>query len=332
MNQLGHTDTVSLDPRDVDFNDRTYLIPCFQDMGPLVASIERVGILNPPLLERSAGSTLRPILGRRRILAATSIGLTSIPARVFNEPVSETDGFLLAFWDNIGHRAFDTATTAAVVRRLLELLPRQEVADDYLSVLGIPPRGPKIQRMETLGSLEDTVLEAVANGSLLAKTALILARLDRDDRSALVELVKGLGLNANKSAEVIDHLVDLSVLQGRGVRDFLNCSDAQAILLGKDLPTTERANRFRMLVRTWKFPELVEKEREFQEWLDSQPRLDRVTVRPTQAFEDEKCTISVAARSRSEAKEILASLAADVPKESDPDLTDFRNEKGHNDA
>jgi hypothetical protein len=73
---------------------------------------------------------------------------------------------------------------------------------------------------------------------------------------------------------------------------------------------TEKASHFRLLVRSWKFPELVEKERDFKEWLGKQPRLNRVTVEPTQAFEDEKCTVRVAARSRSEAEDILDKLAA----------------------
>ena len=86
------------------------------------------------------------------------------------------------------------------------------------------------------------------------------------------------------------------------------------MLRSEDLPVTERAERFRRLVRSWKFPELVEKERQFEEWLDKQPRLDRVTVQPTQAFEDEKCMIRITARSRSEAKEILAGLSASASK------------------
>ncbi len=310
MNPLGQIKPVSLDPRDVDLNDRTYLIPCFQDVGPLAGSIKRVGILNPPLVEKLDDKVLRPILGRRRILAAKGLGFSSIQAQVLSGPIPEADGFLLAFWDNIGHRSFDAATTAVVVRRLLELLPKEEAANDCLPLLGVPLKGPGIQRMQTLGALEDEVLEAVANGSMLAKTALILAGLTQDDRFVLVELAKALGLNANKSAEVIGHLVDLSVLHGKSVRDYVNCPEAQEIVQIEDLPTMERASRFRMLLRSWKFPELVEKEREFKEWLDKQPGVDRVSVQPTQAFEDDKCMIRIAAQSRTEARQILERLAA----------------------
>ena len=322
MRWLEHTSPVLLDPKKIDLDDRIYLIPCYQDMEPLGASIKRVGILNAPLLESCANNRLRPVLGRRRVRAAMSIGLTSIRADVISGPIPEADGFLLAFWDNIGHRTFDTATTAVVVRRLLQLFPREQAAEELLPLIGVPPKGPRIERLRALGTLEDDVLQALAHGKILEKTAAVLSELLPHDRRALLKLTQVLGLNANKSAEIIGFLFDLSVLHGKSVSDFVASPDAGSILENEDLTRPERTARFRALVRSWKFPELVTKEREFKEWLERLPRLDRVTVEPTQAFEDDKCAIRIATRSRSEAKQILTSLADARSEDPDPAATD----------
>jgi hypothetical protein len=144
-----------------DLRDRAYFIPCFADPAPLVKSIDSVGILNPPLLQELPGGRMIPVLGRRRLQAAVRLGISRTEVKIVSDRVSEAEGFALALWDNFGHRTFDVASTAVVVRRLLDLFPRDVVADDFLPWLGVPSRGPRLERLRAIG-VGRTVLQSLA--------------------------------------------------------------------------------------------------------------------------------------------------------------------------
>ncbi|MEJ2716678.1 MAG: ParB N-terminal domain-containing protein [Deltaproteobacteria bacterium] len=312
MNWLDHTRLLRLDPHEVDLENRTYYIPDFQALDGLVTSIENVGILNAPVLQEQAGGTLLPVLGRRRLQAARLIGCSQVEAEIVSAAMSESEGFLLAFWDNIGHRSLGSAGSAVVVRRLLELLPRETVARGFLPLLGIPPRGPRMERLRSIGGLEMPVLEALGTGRIMEKTAIILTDLNSKERAVLLDLVQRLGLNANKAAEVIEHLFDLSVLHGKGILEFLDEGEVSVILRNRDLPVPEQSARFRELVRAWRFPELTKKEQEFQSWRRRLPESERISIQPTPAFEDERCTVKITAESWGEAEKIAMAVGTAI--------------------
>lgn len=309
MKLPANTGTTFVDPHEIDVLDRTYYIPCFADLTPLAKSIENVGILNPPLLQEQAAGRMVPVLGRRRLQAALQLGISRTEVNIVSDRMSQTEGFVLALWDNLGHRAFDTACTAVVVRRLLDLVPREVVANDFLPLLGVPARGPRLERLRAIGGLDDLVLQALSSGRIQEKTALILSALSSEEQAALLELTEALGMNANRRAEVIGNLYDLSVLHGRPVREFLHEKEALSVIHEEDISVPQRAERFRRLVRSWKFPEIVHSEQEFEAWLRGVPKSDRIVVRPAPGFESRECTVEIRTESREEAERILKSLA-----------------------
>ena len=73
-----------------------------EEVGPLVESVRKVGVLQPILVRRSAlGYEL--IAGARRFAAAKAVGLTELPCRVYN--VGEQEAFALAEADDLRLRS-----------------------------------------------------------------------------------------------------------------------------------------------------------------------------------------------------------------------------------
>lgn len=308
MNWPDHTRLHVLKPDNLNLEDETYRIPSFSDPMPLEKSIERIGIVNPPLVQERAPEKFVPVLGWRRLKAALKLGFEQVEVRTLPQNTPVSDGFRLAFWDNVAQRTLPLATTAVLVRKLLEIFPRNVVINEFLPVLGVPARGPRLERLHALGNLEYRALTWLADGRILEKTALVLTRLDRSDRTALMDVVKDLALNANKTAEVVGNLFDLSVYHGRPVSDLLLDHDAQALLGDEDLSIQERAARFRDLVRSKKFPHLADKEREFQKFCERLHLPPNVKVRPTQSFETHACSVEIRVSDRSEAQRLLEIL------------------------
>lgn len=303
-----NTRTALFDPHEIDMEDRSYYIPCFADLDPLVKSINTVGILNPPLVQELAGGKLIPVLGRRRLRAAQQLEMSAIEVKIVSDRISEAEGFVLALWDNLGHRTFDAACTGVVVKRLLDLIPREVVADEFLPFLSVPARGPRLERLRAIGGLGHSVLRALSLGRIQEKTAYALSALSSEEQVALLELTQTLGMNANKTAEVIGHLSDLSVFQGKPILEFLYDEEARSVILDEEIPVPERAARFRRLLRSWKFPELVNSEQKFQEWLRCLPETERIVVRPAAGFETRECTVEIRTESRAEVERILKRL------------------------
>jgi hypothetical protein len=107
---------------------------------------------------------------------------------------------------------------------------------------------------------------------------------------------------------VISHLADLSVFHGKPILEFLHQEEARSIVHDEDIPRPERAARFRRLIRSWKFPELVDSEQEFQEWLRGLPQSEGIVVHPAPGFESRECTLEIRTKSREEAERILKRL------------------------
>jgi ParB family chromosome partitioning protein len=302
--------TIKLDQ--IDLDDRTYLVPCHDDLQPLVQSIRTVGMINPPLVQPRPDRRFRPVLGRRRLRAASQIGIDSVRAIAIAPEVAECEAYALAFWDNIAQRPLDKAATAYVVMRLLQLFPREVAAREFFPALGIPAMGPKIDRLQAIGSLEDNVLERLALGRINEKTAALLALVKPEERQRLVKLAQDLELNANKTEEVLSELFDLSVHTGRGIETLLEAKEARRILENHDLPVPERATQFRALLHQWKFPELAEREAEFHRRFSRLADASGVSIRPSPGFEDERCSIQVDVDSWEEAEKLLALIKREL--------------------
>lgn len=308
MHWLEHTGTLKLDPNEPDLEDSTYLIPCFENLLPLVESVRRVGIINPTVVQRTPEGGLIPVLGRRRLLAARRAGVREVKTRVLPSEMPAPDGFQLAFWDNLGRASFDSAYSAYLVRRLLDLFPRDVVAGDFLPVLGISSAGHRLERFSAIGGLELPVLHALSSGKIHEKTAGVLAEMEPKDRLPLMELVDSLHLNANKAAEIVTSLHDLSILQGKAISELLRDRQCQSIVHDPESSVPEKASRFRELIRSWKFPELITREDEFNLWRRGLIDNDRIQVRPASAFESEECIIEIRARSRLETERIVSKI------------------------
>ncbi|MBM3302714.1 MAG: ParB N-terminal domain-containing protein, partial [Deltaproteobacteria bacterium] len=307
-NWLALTKKITLEVGEPNLEDRTFLIPSFLPPEPLGESILRVGMINPPVVQDHPDKGIICVLGRRRLEAARLIGWREVQVLAVPREMPEQDGFALAFWDNYSHRVFTAATKAYVVRRLLELYCLDEVAQDFLPDLELPPKGPRLQRLRLIGELDDSSLQALAEGRLHEKTAALLASVDPKERRTLLELVRHLGLNANKATELISHIYDLSVYQSRSVSEVLALEPAPSILADDDLPVPERAERFRDLVRSWKFPELVKREQEFTRWRSSLDAPQNVRVRPTPQFESDECTVEVLAIPPNEVESLIEQI------------------------
>lgn len=306
MNVLDTMKSTSVALNTCDTDDATYEVPSYEPLDSLMASIQRVGILQPPVLQEQTDGRLIPVLGRRRLQAMKRLGMHEVTVHLLPSTLGKDHCFRLAFWDNLPCRSWNAAVTAVVVRKLLELFSPVTVAQEFLPVLRIPPKGPMLQRLVSIGSLEPVVLEALAAGRIHEKTALILSRMKPTERLTLLELTERLKLNVNKRGELIEHLFDLAVFHRTDVLGFLEDPEVRALLAEEEKPAVQRGDALRASIRRKKFPEIAVREAQFTEWLKRQGTIPGITVRPDPNFEGNGCTVEVRLENWEQAAKLLA--------------------------
>ena len=165
-----------------------------------------------------------PILGRRRLQIAATFKFESVEVRIADSSLNDGDGYLMAFWDNLGRINQDPAVKAHTIKRLLELFPHETIAKNTLPFIDTP--SDRNLNNSKIGGLENDILEAVSNGRIQEKSAILFAELPLNDRQSLFKVVCNLGLNSNKAFEIISGLFDLSILWKKPVADLLSDPDA----------------------------------------------------------------------------------------------------------
>ncbi len=297
--------TTTVSQSQLDLENMDFHVPTFESLDPLVASIEQIGVLHPPVVKETADHCFIPVLGRRRLEAVSVLKAHSFEVRVVDPMQTDDQTFIMAFWDNLERIKRDPAVRAYVVKRLLELIPRETLAKTIFPFLDISSKGPKLEKLRKIGGLETSLLAALSRGRLQEKSAGILSELPGDQRISLMKLIDELGFNANKAFEVISHLFDLSIYLGEPITNLLARPEADQIINDYHLTVTEKASQFRNLITRWAFPDITENRRIFDKWVQDIRPPRNVTLRPGQSFEDESVTIEIRLDSRSRAKDFL---------------------------
>jgi len=298
--------TINISPNQVDLRNTDFHVPSFDPLDPLIASIEQVGTLHPPVVKETSSHCFIPVLGRRRLEALSSLKWDHFEVRIINPAQPDNETLIMVFWDNLERIKTDVAVRAYMVKRLMELIPIEMLAKKIFPYIDAPSKGPKLEKLSKIGGLERPILGALSNGRIQEKSAAILSELPDNQRLTLLRLVYDLDLNANKAFEIISNLFDLSIYRREPVTDFLARPEAFEILNNQNLTTQEKTSQFRNLIRRWVFPELTQNRDVFDKWVQQVSPPRNVTLRHAQSFEDDSVTIEIRLDSRSKAKDFLA--------------------------
>ncbi len=308
MNWRKNTQTMHISPKEVEFSDRSYYLPSYEDMDALVASISEVGILNPPVVKESNRGKLIPVLGRRRMKAVIEAGIEGISVLKIGNELPEKNILSLVFWDNFHRIKGNPVATAVMTDRLLSVHEPEVIAQTYLHWMGVPPRGPKISRLRTLASLDESCLRALSSGKIIEKTAILLARLTKEERSILLGFIQIHGWNANKSADALQAIFDLSLIVNKPVNQIVREASEIIDSQSESSDESQRSEMMRNLIRSWKYKDLVEQELLFDKWLEKLQAPCNTRIKTAQSFESEALTLEIKAASKREAEAILKKL------------------------
>lgn len=308
MSWRQNTRTMTIDPGEIDFSDKTYYLPCYEDIDGLVESVREVGLLNSPLVKKNGQGRLIVVLGRRRLRASVRAQMRELQVLEIDSRVAEETLINLVFWDNLFRIRNNLVSTAVMTSRLLKVFELGIVAERYLPWMGAPSRGPKIERLKSIANLDERSLKALWSGKISEKTATLLTRLTVDERSIMLEFINYFGWNSNKAAEVLQSVYDVSILAGESTSETISKATELTEKQYSGADIIQKANVIRNLIRAWKSTDLAEEEVSFDQWLETLKLPKHIQIRHAQSFESQVLTIETRANSRKDAEQVIEQL------------------------
>jgi ParB family chromosome partitioning protein len=253
--------------KDINFQDLSFVVSYGFDLARLLASVRELGLLAPPLLRTQPDGKYQIICGYQRLLVLTQLGWQELPALLV--PVETPAAWCLhaSLQDNLLGRGLNPMETAIMIERLLRCLPEEMVRLKYLSLFGLPPSRPQLQKMQVLSELETPWQVLVAHNRLSPEAAVVLSEWTAPDRQAMLPWFQTLVFSYSKQLEVLEYLITLSRRAQDSPAAWLARPELAELLTDPALSNPEKGNRLREKLRQWCFPRISQAQKKFQHYL-----------------------------------------------------------------
>ena len=270
---------------EIDTADACCCLSLKADPGALVASMEAVGLINPPVLAQKKDEKYRIICGFRRVKACQVLGWEKIRAQVVGADHSELELLKLAISDNQSHRLLNVIEQARGIRKLGPHLPSKGRLEVLASLLGFPANKKVFEKISALDGLPEAVQAGVLDETITFEAAAHLAGLSHGEALCFFDLLKGLKLSQNKQIEMITLVQEIAMREDLQVEEVLQSKDVRTIMDRPDLNRNEKGAALRAYLKRRRFPALTKVEAESSNALKALKLSKEISITPPPYFE-----------------------------------------------
>jgi hypothetical protein len=235
------------------------------DPAPMIESIRRVGVMNPPLIDKDENGKIRIIAGYRRVLALKALGRKELMCVDLSDAgLSFSDRLLLNLHENLATRALNGPEKGMALERLAAHFPEQEVVEHFMPLLGLPAHRPVLASYLRIGQLEKEIRISFAAGKLSYSTVRSLIEMDSNAATAFSEWFLKLQFNLNQQTQFIDLIMELASISNVPPERVLLAGALNAILEDHAFSGPKKVKCVIETLRAMRLPSLVEAEKRFQ--------------------------------------------------------------------
>lgn len=280
------------------------------DIRPLAQSIDRVGLVNCPLLIENKNAELTVILGYRRVQALKTLGWDRIPCGVLSEAeVSPLECLFLNLYDNLATRNLNEVEKGMVLNRLHSQIPGKEMLEVYMPLLELPSNEPTLLFFIKLEQELDTeIKEYLVQKKISLQTVKMLLKMESDERSHVFNFMSNIKFNINQQKQFIDNIVDLTVIENKSAHELLNEPPLKMILVNKHSNNPQKAKAILKLLRGRRFPSMVKAEKAFKKKVSSLDLPKSASIHAPPYFEEPHYRLEVLFREGRELRETINRL------------------------
>ncbi len=247
----------------IDSGDESFRITTAADSDDLMASIQDVGLLNPPLL-LGKGDNYIIVSGFRRVEACQRLGRSQINARVVDSATSRAECVRFAITDNAFQRPLNLVEQSRSIHLLSGFFDDHQALAKELSALGLPENPSIIEKLKRVCHLSPSIQSGILSNTISLATALELGKFGQDAGDRLAVLLQGLKLSLNRQREIIFLVKEIALRDDVSIPAVLEDQGVIRILDNEAFDRNQKARKFRAYLRQRRFPSLTEAERKFE--------------------------------------------------------------------
>jgi len=275
----------------VDSTDTTYQISTQTPVEDLMASIQEVGLLSPPLLRSSDSDRFIIVSGFKRISACRELGWDHMDARIAGGAVSDLDCCRMAIADNTSRRTLNAVEQSSAVSKLSLFFDDDRTLSREAQKAGLYVNPELVRKLKKLTTLYPELIAPVASGTLPLTIALELGDTDRDAALTFLHLFEILKPTLNHQKEILTMAREIFLASQIPILQLIR-EVVAGIMIDESLGRSQKIQRIRDHLQRLRYPEMVRFEKNFQERLKRLNLPEFIQLIPPANFEGADFTLS----------------------------------------
>lgn len=247
----------------IRISDRRFLLHHQIYSQQLSRSIKEVGVINPPVVQKTSDGYFRIVCGFRRVHAARELQIQELICKVIPCEIKDLDLLLIALYDNLTTRPFHPLEKSFIIEKLEQFVDPKEIIAKYFPLLGLPPHKKGYDDIACLARLEKPVRDAVYRGDLAQPVAVRLSQLSRQDRMSVFDLLEKVHLSVSKQKEVSEYLIEISQRETISLSDLIKSQQITELFENDRLSKSQKGESIRSYLRCRRFPQITRMEDKF---------------------------------------------------------------------
>ena len=269
---------------DIDTEDLTFRITTSSDIEDLLGSIQKIGLIQPPLLiANSSGYTI--VCGFRRIAACRKLGWTRITARILEKSVDRFKTAQLSIADNALQRSLNLVETSRALELLDDFGPDPQQRREAAEALGLPISRSVAPTIKKICRLPLSVQEGILRETIDLSMALELGGLNPATAGDLVRLFDQLKVGLNKQRELLLLLKEIAEREDSAIPQLIAEKPLQEILKNAEIDRAVKRQKIRSYLRRRRFPAITKAETEYHKWVRQLKLGKNINLTPPKDFE-----------------------------------------------
>lgn len=291
--------------KEIFLEDERFRISYYFSLEKLMLSIQKVGLLNPPLVALRDKHFIL-VSGWKRVLACIKLGLSSLPVFVIEEE-DELKTFLAAFYENFGAREFSLLEKAEVLSRLKKFgEDEKRIVKHYLPLLDIPSNLPNLESYLAFSRLESEVKRIIHQKNMAFSSVKLLVGFTPQERKSLLPLLLPSGQNKLKG--ILEDLKEISKKNDIPPQKILSSKEILDIRESEKLSPLQKVDKIRLILRKKRYPAFSSRKESFDSLLKKLRLPKTVVVKPSLFFEEEYFLVNFSFGNSEELKTNLLKL------------------------
>ena len=255
----------------INFSDDEFLISYPLKYDNVKESIEKIGLINPPILY-VGDAYMRPlrlnkfkiVSGFKRVFALRDLNRKKISCFIISNNYTAIELLQLLIFDNSLIRQFNPIEKSIIINKLSKYVSRDTIINKYFKHLGLEPSKKLYALYESLISLEDDIKLAIANNELSERSGANLLGFSKKDRLALFDFLVQLKPSVSKQNEIIELVFEISKRENISVKNIIRSGEIDTIFSNKKLSVIQKLERVREYLKKKRYPQLTKLEEEFE--------------------------------------------------------------------